>query len=150
MDVMNIFKSKAVVGLFDNDNMVNHAVEALQARGFGQVDDEKIKLVDRHRLTQEMPATTDKEFLVAPVTSGSSKTGAVVPTSESVSEGSDIIESSVFEELTGHGIGDEEAHFFARQVVHGGKLVIVEVDDGEAESAFEAMKQVESSRVSHS
>jgi hypothetical protein len=147
---MNIFKSKAVVGLFDNDAMVNRAVKALQARGFGQIDDEKIKLVDRHRLSQEMPATTDEQFLVAPVTSGSSKTGAVVPTSESIAAESDIIESSVFEELTGHGIDKEEAHFFARQVVHGAKLVIVEVDDGEAESALEAMKQVEGSRVSQS
>jgi hypothetical protein len=137
---MDLFDSKVVVGLFDNDEDLDQAVAKLQEHGFGQGDDE-IQLVDGRRLPQETPASTQNQrIVVSPATgSGGQLAGSVAAFDLG---DADMNETNLETRLTEMGVDNEEATFYARQVKRGNALVIVETDEEERGiEALNIMKQ---------
>jgi len=140
---VDLFGKKIVVGLFDNDEDVNQAVETLQQRGFGE-DDDEIQLVDEHRLAQEKPVPTRNQRIVASPGMGSGGTarGSAVLLDTASDEQQRANETIIENKLIDIGLEGEEATFYAQQLSRGNKLVVVEVDDeDEAAEALGIMKQ---------
>jgi len=140
---MHIFNHKTVVGLFDSDQDVEQAVAQLQESGFGQEDDNALRIIDRHRLTQESPIDAPgQEALIQPQQGLSASGPAVIynPITEAGTEANNV-ERYTHQALTDSGLGDEEASFYARQVARDNSLVLVETTKERAAEAANIMSQ---------
>lgn len=140
---MKIFNDKTVVALFDADKNVEKAVAQLQAHGFGSKDEQEIQIVDKHRLSQEMPINVSGEgpMLRANrgVTAGAPAT-VYQPAAKAGTEAA-AIERSAHQVLFELGLNSEEAAFFARHVARGNSLVIVDTTKERANEALNIVQQ---------
>ncbi len=141
---MDLFTSKKVVGLFDNQEDLGQAVGKLHERGFGQEEDDLL-LIDKDHLSGETPILQqDEPFIVTPLSSSGTGGATAVPTEKNV--GTEKKSGMIIEDkLTDLGIDDDERSFYAQHLRRGNTLVVVEADDDEAaESAQRIMKQTAS------
>jgi len=130
-----ILNKTTVVGLFDNDKDVEKAVTALQKEGFGK-DDNKIRIVDEHRLAQETPIDVPQKSFVQP-----GETIAEPATAGTIANKTAVSEQSARESLMKLGLDQEEAEFHARHVTRGSSLVVIEADEARAPEAEKIMAQ---------
>lgn len=137
---------KYVIGLFDNDQDVEEAVQILQDHGFGAEDEDELQILDQNRLAGETPIVEERlsdqtgGVITAPAETG--RTVPVVSTSATESTNRTVgAERNIQEQLTGYGLSDEEAAFYARHLLQDGLLVVVETDADRISEAVEAMKK---------
>ncbi|MCB0168286.1 MAG: hypothetical protein KDI79_28925 [Anaerolineae bacterium] len=139
---------KTVVGIFDEDANVEQAIEGLQALGYGLKSDD-ISIIDQHQLDPEVPENFGVG--IQPISTGGQVYPAAVPTVQAQPESGNYEPTlhtvrRLEETLVDAGVGDEEADFFAQRVIHGAKLVVVQVkpDDVPAvEQIFEEAGQAQ-------
>lgn len=141
---MNIFDNKkTVVGLFSSTGDADKVLNELQDRGFGAKDsDSKLEVIDQFRLTGETDADTASERVVAAPSSpaGPVTTGGPYGTEQAEES---VEQQNVRETLTDMGVNNEDASFYARQVVRGNTLIVVQADEDKAKEALELIKQVQ-------
>lgn len=145
---MKIFNQKNVIGLFDRDKDVEKVVDALQKRGFGEDNDDEIRIIDRHRLPQEIPVDVPEQQIIPQTGTGHSPLpgpgGTMFDPIDDAGIESESIQDTVREYLVSMGLGDEEARFHAMHVARGSSLVVVDTTKDRAVEAEEVMSQVHS------
>lgn len=147
---MKIFNSKTIVGLFDSDVDVENATKALQAQGIDKDEDTDIEIYDSRRLAQEKEVMTTKGTLAAPSSAGAGRTAVAVSKPDDSSSEKGQIELKMIDVLTGHGLDDSEAEFFARRVAHGSKLILVDTTKEMAPHVQAAWQDIEFARTATS
>jgi len=139
---MDLFSNKTVAGLFDNQEDLGQVLSKLHDQGFGE-DEDDLVLIDEHHLAGANPfmqqglGQQSQQFIVAP-TSASGVGGAAIVGDESLAD--DVSETALEDRLTGLGIDEEEANFYARQVNRGNTLLVVETDDDAAQQVYNIMR----------
>lgn len=139
---MKIFNEKTVVGLFDNDSAVEEALSTLQERGFGEEDEDDIRVIDQNRLPIETPINQPVQSS-GPILPGTADAAASRSTVVSSGEEPDraTVRAEVKRNLADLGLSEDESDFFADHVSRGNPLVIVETSADRAQEALDIMQQ---------
>lgn len=136
---MDLFDSKTVVGLFDNEEELGQALSKLHKWGFGEEEDELV-LINQDYLAGENPfLQQEKQVIAAPITSSSDGMGAVID--RDVPAESNIPQTVLEERLMDLGVDEEEVGFYTQQVKRGNTLVVVQTDDEKATQVQNIMRQ---------
>jgi hypothetical protein len=140
---MSIFNNSTVVGLFDNGKDVENALARLQEYGFGRDDEDEIQIIDEHRLAQELPVDTLGQRIIAQPDHGlaAGSPAAVYDPDSQAGVAAGTLERNAQEVLTGMGIGESEASFFARHIARGNPVVVVDTTEERASEAFKIMRE---------
>lgn len=139
---MQIFNKTTIVGLFGSDQEVEKAVAQLQEHNLDKGRDNALQIIDDNRLNQEMPTQAAGRKAVSQPGTGVAAGGPAVlftPAKEVGTEKNNI-ERSAYQFLTGEGLGNEEASFYARHLARGNKLVILKTSEDKASKASEIMR----------
>jgi hypothetical protein len=125
---MDLFNSRTVVGLFDNQEDLGQALSNLHKQGFGETEDDLVLINEDHLAGENPLMRQDKPFVVSSLLGD-----------DTMAEG-DISEVALEERLMDLGIDEKEVNFYARQIKRGHTLVIVETDDDKAQQAHDIMR----------
>jgi hypothetical protein len=124
---MSIFADRTVVGLFDDEHDLEHALAGLEREGLSGENGENVVVLDRTRIeSQPVPP----EPILAPLQPITRS--APAPLS---------VEKTVEELLEKRHVDQPAAAFLARNVADGATLVIVSADDkAQAHAAWRSLR----------
>ena len=131
---------RTVVGLFDNSQDLEQALNEFHSRGFGE---DEISIQQSPIIGQDKKLVTDPDtgdvsgVMLDPDARVASHPGVVV-------EMDDPIDT-----LVDLGVPSEEAPFYAEGVKEGGTLLIVQTDNERAPAALNIMRLANTSRVTN-
>jgi hypothetical protein len=129
-----------VVGLFDDSQDLEQALNELHSRGFGE---------DEINIQQDPIIGQDKK-LVADPNSGDISGVMLDPDSPAASDPGVVVEmGDPIGTLIDMGIPSKEAHFYAEEAKQGGTLLIVQTDDERTREAMNVMHLANTSRVTY-
>jgi hypothetical protein len=131
---------KTVVGLFDNSQDLEQALNELHSRGFGE---------DEINIQQSPIIGQDKKLVTDPDTGDVS--GVMLdPDTPAASDPRVVVEiGDPIGTLVDLGVPSEEAPFYAEGVKQGGTLLIVQIDDKRAPEVLNIMRLANTSRVTN-
>jgi hypothetical protein len=126
---MGIFSDhKTIIAVFDTDQQLEQVTEQLNNRGLIPKDDDSFTIIDHdadETASPEGPAFAVPAAVPAANTGGSGLVGLPVMLDP---HHTDDNGESTQRWLTGKGLDDSEASYYAMQVRRGGKVLILEAD----------------------
>ena len=134
---MDMFSNRIVIGLFDNQEDLGHALSKLHKQGFGE-EEELVFINEDHVVGESSVRQQDEPFVVSPSSVSETETKAILDDDPLAED--NIPGIALEEKLMDLGIDEKEVSFYARQVKRGNTLVIVETDD-KAQQAHDIMHQ---------
>ena len=135
---MKIFNHETVVGIFDSGKNVERAVTKLHDMGFGKENNDEIRVIDQFNINEQ--ASTEM-LIVAPAPGAMGPAGTAIPVEEQTGPDVGVTEQDARRALDNLGLDDEEAQYYARQIAHGAKLLVVETDSERAKEILDILKQ---------
>jgi hypothetical protein len=139
--VLNIFKQeKTVVGLFNNDQDIERAVNNLYTHGFDENEDSELTAIDLSYLSEFMGKISATPVTTAGVNNSSN---SIVREDSATSPDSNttFIPPDLKEALIDLGVGHKEIAFFTQQAAHGGALIVIKTSEEQIQEALKIMKQ---------
>lgn len=134
-----IFDNKTVVGLFDNDTDVEQTLTELRKHGFGEENNDQIKVLE-HPL--DMP--TGPGDKVEQATEGATVQAASAAGSQAVPVPGQTpadTHRDLEKKLHNLGVSSNETEYYAQQAVRGNTLVVVKTDSDRATKVSSIMEQ---------
>jgi hypothetical protein len=130
---MSIFSNnKTIIAVFDSDQQLEQATQQLNNRGLIPKDDDRFTIIDHD--SDDAVDSEGRPFVlpaaVPTATSGSGLAGVPVILNPAHHTDDDQVDNRYDTQgwLTGKGLDDEEASYYAMQVKRGGKVLILETD----------------------
>jgi hypothetical protein len=135
-----LHKNKIIVGVFDDDQEAERAINLLSRQGYGIKDKgDHIEVIDQHRFAAS--GTIVDEVLAVPPPLGANNPpgmGVDRDTRYTPTE----MEEAVKQDLLDRGLEEDEAIYFARHVARGGVLLVLETSEERAAQASAVIEQL--------
>jgi hypothetical protein len=140
-----LHKNKTIVGIFDDDQEAERAINLLSQQGFGVKDNgDHIEVIDQHRFAAS--GTIVDEVLAVPPPLGANNPPGMGVNRDSRYNPTEM-EQAIKYDLLDRGLEEDEAGYFARHVIRGGVLLVLETNEERAAQASAVIEQLSNPTV---